>query len=297
VASQDLYFRVRATLASGLVLADQIRTQLTVVSTSTRGFSLSSAGGPRQVAAGGVVDFAYTLRNTGTLTCGGTTDQLKVTATLSAAQATADVWQAVLYNDNGTIVGQYDPSDTLMTSDMLAKLLPGAEHGLIVRVFAPPSGASGGSGVSVVLTVEDQDGPATSCGLQTVTNTVNVSVGQLTVSKFQMLDPNCDSAAQPTASTTITAKPGQCIVYRAKVKNNGSSAVANVTLHDSVPSFTTYHVGGVPTVSCTASGLSPAPTLAVPATGSTGVLSCGGATNTLNSSGEIQLQFRVRINP
>lgn len=298
VASQDLYFRVRATPASGVVLADQIRTQLTVVSTSTRGFTLSSAGGPRQVAAGGVVDFAYTLRNTGTLICGNTTDQLKVTATLSAAQAAADAWQAVLYKDNGTIVGQYDPSDTLMTGDMLNKLLPGAEHGLIVRVFAPTSGAPGGTSVSVVLTAEDQDGPATSCGLQTVTNTVSVSVGQLTVSKLQMLDPNCDSAAQPTASTTINnAKPGQCIVYRAKVKNNGSSAVANVTLNDSVPFFTTYHEGSVPTVSCTASGLSPAPTLAVPAVGSRGPLSCGGLTNTLNSSGEIQLQFRVRINP
>ncbi|MBU7574016.1 MAG: hypothetical protein KAF64_11725 [Hydrogenophaga sp.] len=65
-----------------------------------------------------------------------------------------------------------------------------------------------------------------------------------------------------------------------------------------MPPFTTYHSVQPPAaVSCTATGLSTSPTLSAPAPGGTGPLSCGNATNTLNSAGEIQLQFRVRINP
>jgi uncharacterized repeat protein (TIGR01451 family) len=297
VANQDLYFRVRATSAGGTVLDDQIRTQLSVVSSNTRGFMLSPTGGSRQVGQGGVTFFAHTLRNTGTQTCGDTTNQLKVTATITPGQTGSNAWNVTLYKDNGT-QGQFDSSDVPMSSgDMLVKLLPGAEQPLIVRVQAP-SGGVPGSSVNVTLTVEDQDGPATSCGTQTVADTASVAVGQLVVNKLQRLDPGCNNAAPlPFASTTISnAKPGECIEYRSTVTNNGSSVVTNVTLHDGVPPFTTYH-NTPPVVSCTATGLSTAPTLTNPAPGGTGPLTCGNTTNTLNSTGEIQLQFRVRINP
>lgn len=298
VANQDLYFRARATSAGGAVLDDQIRTQLSVVSSHTRGFMLSPTGGSRQVGQGGVTFFAHTLRNTGTQTCGDTTNQLKVTATVSPLQTGSNAWNVTLYKDNGT-QGQFDSSDVPISSgDTLVKLPAGAEQPLIVRVQAP-SGGVPGSSVNVTLTVEDQDGPATSCGTQTVADTVSVAVGQLVVEKFQLLDAGCNSALQPTAPTTITtAKPGDCIVYRSKVTNNGSSTVTNVMLHDGVPPFTTYHsVQPAAAVACTATGLSTTPTLTAPAPGGTGPLSCGNATNTLNSAGEIQLQFRVRINP
>lgn len=298
VANQDLYFRVRATSAGGAVLDDQIRTQLSVVSSNTRGFMLSPTGGSRQVGPGGVTFFAHTLRNTGTQTCGDTTNQLKVTATVTPLQAGSNAWNVTLYKDNGT-QGQLDSSDVPMSSgDMLVKLPVGAEQPLIVRVQAP-SGGVPGSSVNVTLTVEDQDGPATSCGTQTVADTASVAVGQLVVEKFQLLDAGCNSASQPTLPATITtAKPGDCIVYLSKVTNNGSSTVTNVMLHDGVPPFTTYHsVQPAAAVACSATGLSTTATLTAPAPGGTGPLSCGSTTNTLNSAGVIQLQFRVRINP
>ena len=54
------------------------------------------------------------------------------------------------------------------------------------------------------------------------------------------LDGNPDGGTYSVADITSGALPGRAIRYRITVRNNGSSAVSNVTVYDSTPAFTTY---------------------------------------------------------
>lgn len=312
VSALDIYFRASSTTAvsGGAIVSDQIRTQISVISPSTRGFVFSPTAGSRQVAPSSVADFVHTLLNNGTQSCGAA-GGMKLTATISPTQTGSDPWTVVLYRDNGSIPGQYDNGDTLLQLDatdsvvlpMSPSLSPalasGVSYSLIARVYSPHSGAAGGSGVSVVLTVADQDA-APNCGSQTITNTVSVTVGQLLVNKWQRQEVStagtCATAdIEPTSVALIDAKPGDCIVYRATVTNNGAAPVKNVSLHDTVPRYTSYHStqpSGA-TVQCESTGLTPSATLTGP---SGGALSCGGAANELNPGGTITLRFRVQLN-
>lgn len=311
VAALDLYFRARSTAAAsgGAIVNDSVRTQISVTAPGTKGFILSPAGGSRQTAASSVADFAHTLLNNGTQTCGVGVGGLKLTAVISPAQTGADPWKVVLYQDNGSVSGQIDSGDTLLPTDALGNvILPlpslaaGASYPLIARVYSPSSGASGGTGISVVLTVADQDA-APNCGSQSITNTVSVTVGQLVVNKWQRYESSVANvcatvSTDPSSTAVIDAKPGDCIVYRAEVKNNGIAPVKNVSLHDVVPPFTKYHAVQAPMVQCVASGLTgAAATLTAPPSGTTGALSCGSSTNELSPGGTITLRFRVQINP
>ena len=302
VSALDIYFRARSTTVAsgGAIISDQVRTQISVIAPSTRGFVLSPAGGSRQIAPSSVADFAHTLLNNGTQSC-GVVGGLKLTAAINPAQAGSDPWKVVLYLDNGATLGQIDSGDTLLPVDgsgnaLLMQLIPGASQALIARVYSPSSGAPGGTGVSVMLTVADQD-LAPNCGSQSITNTVSVTVGQLVVNKWQRHEnsvaSNCTIVGtEPSSAAVIDAKPGDCIVYRATVQNNGVAPVNNVSLHDTVPPYTTYHVSQ-PTVQCEATGLSGS---AVTLTMSSGAMSCGSASNQLNPGGTITLRFRVQIN-
>lgn len=307
VSALDLYFRARSTTAAGggTIISDQVRTQISVTAPSTRGFVLSPAGGSRQVGVGSVADFAHSVLNNGTLSCG--VGGLKVNATINPAQTGADPWHLMLYLDNGSVPGQMDSGDTLVPLDAsgnatLPQLAAGAAHKLIARVYPPNSGAPGGAGVSALLTVTDLD-PTPNCGSQSITDTVTVTVGQVVVNKWQRLEVSTagvcaiDNTTEPNSLAAIDAKPGDCIVYRAIVTNNGAAPVKNVSLHDTVPPYTTYDASQ-PTVRCEASQLSgTAPTVAAPASGGVGAVTCGSTTNQLNPGGTITLRFRVRINP
>lgn len=304
VSAMDLFFRARSTTAAsgGAMVSDQVRTQISVTAPATRGFVLSPAGGSRQVAPGSVVDFAHTVLNNGTQGC-GVVGGLKLTAAISPAQTGSDPWKVVLYRDTGNTLGQIDSGDTLLPMDasgnaVLPPLAVGASHALIARVYSPSSGAPGGSGVSVVVTVADQ-GATPNCGSQSITNTVSVTVGQLEVNKWQRYESGnaatriCTTVnTEPSSAAVINAKPSDCIVYRATVQNNGVAPVKNVSLHDTVPPFTTYYASQ-PTVQCEATGLSGA---AATLTTSGGALSCGSASNQLDPGGTITLRFRVQIN-
>lgn len=293
VSALSVYFRVRSTSVStlgGSIVTDFVRTQINVTAPSTRGFILSPSGSKRQVAPSAVADFPHVLLNNGTVTCGPSTG-LKITATLSPAPTGVDDWKVVIYQDNGTVLGQIDTNDTLLTGNMLPPLAPGASLPLIVRVYSPSSSAPGGSNVNVTLTVADETG-APNCGTQSLTNSVNVTIGQLEVSKLQILDGNCNSTSEATTPQLIAAKPGDCIVYRSILRNNGSSPVTNAALQDVIPPFTSYH-GTQPTVQCESSGLTPAATTIVHTGGS---LSCTSTGNTLMPGGTLTLRYRVKVN-
>lgn len=298
VTALDVYFRARSTTVtatSGTIANDFVRTQITVTTPGTRSFILSPAGSIRQIAPGSVVDFPHTVLNNSSQACGTALVPMTVTATMSPAQTGPDPWKVVLYLDNGTTVGQIDSGDTLLTSGNLGAALAGnSEARLLVRVYSPSSGAPGGSGVSVTLKVEDL-APTTLCGVQSLTNAVSVTVGQLEVTKFQVHDPSCNTVTEPTLGTLISAKPTECIVYRSVVRNNGTAPVSNVSLHDVVPPFTTYSVGQ-PAVQCESTGLTPAANTVTNNTAVDGTLYCSSAANSLIPGGTITLRYRVLIN-
>lgn len=294
VSNLDVYFRARSTTASSLgsIISDYVRTRISVTAPGTRGFILSPAGSVRQIAPASVVDFPHVVLNNGSQSCGAGGLRVTTTMTPGPNTASADEWQVVVYRDNGTIVGQIDSGDTPLPTGMLPALAAGASEPLIVRVYSPGSSAVGGASVSVQVTVEDLGG-APNCGSQSLTNTVSVTVGQLEVSKLQMLDASCNSAVEPSSATILAASPGNCIVYLSRVRNNGIAPVTNVSLHDVVPPYTVLDASQ-PAVVCESSGLAPAVTSTLTQSGST--LKCGSATNALQPGGTITLRYRVRIN-
>lgn len=298
VSALDVYFRARSTTASSLgsIINDHVRTQITVTAPATRGFILSPAGSQRQIAPASVVDFPHTLLNNGSQSCGAV-GGLTVTTSMQPVASGADDWQVVLYQDNGSTPGQIDSSDTLLTSGTLSALPAGTAVPLIVRVYSPGSSVVGGASVNVTLTITDQD-TAPNCGVQSLTNVVSVNVGQLEVSKVQLHDASCNTATEPTEASMLSAAPGQCIVYRSTVRNNGTAPVTNVSLNDVVPHYTTYATGNQPTTQCEAAGLQTTggaalvPTLTTTAR----TLSCGSAANVLIPGGTITLRYRVTVN-
>lgn len=301
VAAQDVYFRAISTTAAqlgGAVVSDWVRTQLTVYAPNSRSFVLAPAGGNQQIAAGGSVLFSHALSNSGNTTCGAG-GGLTVSLSLPSADATAG-WSAVLYEDNGSSVGQLDAGDTVMaaTGANIGPLTVGATKNFLVRVFAP-GGAVVNTKTVATLVVTDAD-PAPNCGSQTLQDTATVTAGQLTLTKTQLLDTACNATTEPSSSAAITAKPDQCVIYKSTLTNTGSTVLSNVSLNDTVPNYMSYdatYVGGSAATQCEAVGLSgtaavfTAPTSTV----ATSPMSCGSSSNSLNPGGTLTLRFRAKV--
>ena len=82
------------------------------------------------------------------------------------------------------------------------------------------------------------------------TDTTSVIGGQVRLVKTQALDAGCDGTPDGGfVLTPLTAKPGQCIVYKIDVQNQGVSAATGVLVNDATPTYTTLNTaGGLPSV-------------------------------------------------
>lgn len=111
--------------------------------------------------------------------------------------------------------------------------------------------------------------------------------------KKQALDANCDGVADTAFSSdaiTTGAIPGACIRYEITATNVGQNGVTAVTINDTVPVSTTYHVAS-PTAGASATqGL-----VTAPLPGQTGVISAG--IGLLAPQASAKMTFGVRINP
>lgn len=290
ITGQDVYFKVQSVGngSSGGVISDYLHNKVNVDAVSSRSFTLSAANNG-QLSPGGAVSFTHAVTSTGTLTCGGSTGYLNITATLPSAERSAG-WSTALYLDNGTTVGSIDSGDTLITNGQLATLATGQSVPLIVRMFAPNGATLNSSGV-VTITVSDPD-PAPNCGTQTLTDTATVTSGQISVSKLQIKDATCLGTAVPISAASISAKPGECVIYKVVATNNGSSGTNNVSVNGVVPAYTTYATNQ-PGLQCASSNLTGT---AVAFSQSGGTLACGSASNALAPSGTITLQYAVKVN-
>jgi trimeric autotransporter adhesin len=247
-----------------------------------------------QVSPGGSVVYSHFISNEGNVLEGdGIASTVLLRLDSSAGFTSVIYWDQ---NNNGVL----DPTDPVITN--LSSLLggingastepgldPGEQARIFVKVFAPVNVGIGTVDLTTLTAV-------TSGGLGTVPPAVSVSdvttviSGDIVLLKEQALDANCDGIADgafTTANLTSGAVPGACVRYRITVTNNGSTPALDVLLHDSIPTYTTYHVAAP--IATTVGTVED-----VPASGGTGTLRINIGTLTPGQSAVIT--FGVEIN-
>ena len=263
-----------------------------------------ASGNTGQVFPGGIVEYPFTLTNDGNVA--------ETAATLSAINGNA-LWISTpqIYHDrNGN--GVIDAGEPIVTDlsavladggaagGATANLDPGESVNLITRVQAPSSASSGDSNDTTVTVTLALDADA---GNDSLTDSSTVISGDVTVSKSQGLDVNCDGDLLDAGDVAFTtgqinsaaAVPGACVLYTVTATNTGSTSVTSVVVTDPTPGFTTY---GCDTVSpqlvnnCAASGTG---TLTTPALGAAGVIT--DTVGPLAPAASSTLTFGVKINP
>ena len=247
-----------------------------------------------QVAPGGISDIPHVLTNEGNidLTEGSISaagDFSTFTGTIFwdvNSDGAVDAGDVVIDNIN-------DINDTVGTFNGLPI---GESISLIHRVQVPSNGAIGISEAET-LTV----GTALNSGTKTdgdtgdnsVTDTVVIVSGDMTLVKQQVLDAGCDGGEALSAFTSqdVQAKPGQCIRYRIVANNTGTEDAGTVTIKDTVPGFTTLTecAAGACAVAVTPAGS----TVTQPAEGAGGALVS--THGTLIPGAPASLEFTVKI--
>ena len=293
-ATTNIYFNVTSAILSsaGVTVSDSKTDAVTVVASATYTATLSP-NNSGQVAAGGTVVYAHTLTTTGAQACG--------TYTLNAMESgSTSGWTFALFIDvNGN--GVIDAGDTPVVagSTVNPALLAGASQKILVRVFAP-GGATPGLNDTVTVTATFAPANGGTCNAPSATDVSTVVTGQIRVVKTQALDANCDGIADVAgsfAATLITAKPGQCIIYKVVATNEGTAPITNLSINDAVPPFTTLVVTQPAAKCVTSAGITGATAPAYVGPAGASVVSCGSAANTVAPGATLELDFAVLITP
>ncbi|MEB0138204.1 MULTISPECIES: hypothetical protein [unclassified Undibacterium] len=286
-ATTTVYFKVtsQAPASTGATVSDIITDAVKVTNTGIAYSATLSPDQSGQIAPAGTVTYSHVLSNIGTLACGS----YKLSAEQSPA-AVAAGWISVMYLDvNGN--GQVDSGDTLLTDPSAPLTLAvGAQQKILVKMFAPGGVLVGDQNTVRIVATFD----TASCAPTSVTDTTTVVTGQMRVSKTQLLDPTCSGVASGTYSASViaNAQPGQCVLYRVIAVNEGVAPIANLTINDSVPNYTTLSPTQ-PAVQCVAKGMS-GDSVAYDGSKRTTV-SCGSTTNAVPPGASLQLDFAVEI--
>ena len=309
-----------ATKSTDPTVSDTITDAVKVTLPVIPGMELGPLTSSNSTPNGGTTVQPETLTNTGTTACGQTNGFHVSVALDSASQAAG--WTASVYydaNKNGAI----DPADVLidtsvgsavanLTTAIAGSLVPlnpapGNTLGLplLLKTFAPLN-ATIGSTATATMTVTDLNTvTAQTCPPTTATISTKVTNGQLTVTKAQVLSAGTGTAPAITCSGNVTtgfdvaalsAKPGDCIVYKVVATNTGNANVTGVMLNDAVPAFTVYNATQVP-AQCVASGASGGtPTFATAGT-PVATVSCGNSTTgvTLPPLSTMTMYYAVQV--
>jgi trimeric autotransporter adhesin len=270
--TSSVYFRA---LSTSNYSWSSMRNAVTV--TAVQGLSLMpNASG--QLVAGGSVQYAHTLTNTGNVSC--SVSGYTISQTLSGQG-----WTAVVYKDSDGN-GQVNGSETLAGAETLAA---NSSIQLLVRVFAPGGAAIGAADV-LTLVVTATCNAALVSPSPSVTDRTTVMSGQVRLVKRQVLDTACSGLPTSYVTTQVNAKPGECVTYEVVATNLGATSVTSVTISDATPSYTKLRGTTVPTCSSA--------TTITPSTGSAnyvGPVSC--VFGTLAPGASFILVFSVQIDP
>jgi uncharacterized repeat protein (TIGR01451 family) len=119
------------------------------------------------------------------------------------------------------------------------------------------------------------------------TDSTTVISGNLTLNKGQSLDVTCDGIADTTYGTgSLSAKPGECVLYQITVTNVGSANATAVVVSDATPSYTVLSTAPATSVGTIAAG--------APGVGAAGTITA--TVGTLAPSQSAVLTFGVKIN-
>lgn len=232
-----------------------------------------------QAAPGGVVDILHTLSNDGNVT---------ITEGAITATGLTEFSGAIYYDANGN--GQLDATDPIVDNidDIAGGIAPGDSIGLIYRVQV--SEVVGMTETATVTVATSLNGATKTDGDLTdnaVADDIVVVSGDMTLEKFQAIDPACDGTVGAYSKDRQNVDPGQCIRYRVVATNTGTAAVDNVTIKDIVPNYTTYETCATACDPAATPGGSTVNASAVPALSS--------SHGTLVPGGIATLEFTVKV--
>jgi len=255
--------------------------------------------GAGQTYPGGSYVYSHTLTNTGNVVEGGTGGAISSISLAGVNNQAANGWTSTLYYDNGSTANGLDSTDTLITGNLDsllgAGLAPGASITIFNKVIAP-SGAVPGAVNATNITVTTSNGTTYSTlavAPAVATDSTTVIAGNLTLAKVQALDATCDGIADGAyASTSLSAKPGECVLYQITVTNVGSADATAVVVSDATPTYTKMKG----TAAAAAIGYTPATAIAAPTAPGDGLAGAVTATiGTLPPSKSATLTFGVKI--
>ncbi|HEV6965662.1 hypothetical protein [Roseateles sp.] len=297
-ATYDVYFQAQSTTgaSNGVIVSDYLRDQVVVAAASTYSMTLGS-NGSLQASAGGSATYSHTLANTGTQACGSGGSPLSLTVS-----GLPSGWTYAVYQDAGTI-GVVDGEAPLVGTGAngtspytIGSVAVNANQPLLVRIF-PPGSAAVGTVATATITVTDAANPG--CGSAVLTDTTTVvAAGQVQVQKYQSTSTGtCGAWSEPSLSSNLSVKPGDCLMFKTVVTNVGTTAAKNVQVSDAVPAYTTWAAtqpaGATACVSSTGNTVTLSSVSSGAAAGTT--FTCGTETS-LPPGGTLTLRFAVQIN-
>jgi uncharacterized repeat protein (TIGR01451 family) len=199
--------------------------------------------GAGQTFPGGSYVYSHTLTNTGNVTEGNGTLS---TVALSTSNNQSGWTTSLYYDANGN--GVLDATDPAIAGNLNAAgilpagLAPGAAITIFNKVIAPSGAALGSANVTTITAVTANGSYVTAVPTAaTATDSTTVIAGNLTLVKAQALDTACAGATGGTvySSSSLSARPGECVLYQLTVTNLGSASATAVVVSDATPSYTT----------------------------------------------------------
>ena len=243
-----------------------------------------------QASPGGIVDMVHTVTNNSNIAI--TEGEILETGLNNFSGAV--YWDA---NGNGTI----DATETIVDNfDELtdniavgqAGLAAGDTISLIYRVQTPSTATPGVTEIGTLSLDETLNGVDAEADINTADNKVKDRIviisGDVTLTKYQYVDPSCDGTVGTWTKVRQDVDPGQCIRYLIEAENTGTTNASNVTIKDVAPAFTTIHNCGS---ACTPSAYPAPPATTITVSGTT----IESSHNTVIPGEFAKLEFTVKV--
>lgn len=287
----DVFFQVKSTTNAsiGVTVSDYLRDQVVVAAAGVYSMTLGS-NGALQTSPTGSASYRHTLSNTGNLACGSAGSPLALTVT-----GLPSGWTYAVYQDAGTnpLVG----TGANGTSPYgIGTVAAGGNTVLTVRVF-PSGSAAVGDVATATITVTDPNNPG--CGTTTVTDTTTVvATGQVQVQKYQAYTTGaCAAWVEPSAQAVVSVKPGDCLMFKIVVSNQGSNNASNVSISDAIPAYTTWAATQPAAAqACASTGASSVALTSVASGAAAGTTFKCGTEASLPPGGTLTIRYAVQVN-
>ncbi|WP_233128015.1 NEW3 domain-containing protein [Brevirhabdus pacifica] len=243
-----------------------------------------------QASPGGIVDMVHTVTNN---------SNIAITEGDILQTGLTNFSGAIYYDANGN--GVIDASELVIDNfDDLTDglgvgvngLAAGDSVSLIYRVQTPSTATPGVTEIGTVSLDTSLNGADAEADSDTANNAVEDRItiisGDVTLTKYQYVDPLCDGTVGTWTKVRQDVNPGQCVRYLIEAENTGTSNASNVKISDVAPAYTLIHnCGGA----CSPTTYPAAPNSSYTATGTT----IDSSHNTVIPGEFAKLEFTVKV--